>query len=605
MHKPGKRIAASSRAAHAIISLHRVDCCNCSDGHLYGVHTKFLTPLCRCGYMMLPTNFLLIWLSLMGLGGQFTDAISRDLGKCSVSLDSIESDLPSSRPSKFQLCENRNEYLRIRASEIAAEGLSPDTYLFTDPFKLFLPSPFARGASFLDTGNAPIVGVANGTSSHPFTNVPSHQMLSFQNESSRSNMSGSRKRVHRVRARRHWEKKKGLKTVRRLRVKESRSRTCDHLLDYNIIVDFTCTYIWSKNYFHSLFDCIVGNFELFEAAQELNGPETLILLPRLQSNSSLSHLRNIFHVLMYADPLEGHFYAMQNFNPRVKCYYLHNSAKVIYTSMERPWLDFINYNRIPDSNHLKQAQNQIVKRFRKKVELYSSAHSKLGRTIVYVARYGLRHVDIAPVLDIMKKKFPDLPIITYTGAETFKETISIFYSAEIVIGFHGAGLVNTIFCRAGTLIVEFSIHAGGDCTASVIGSEFGCFRNGTSKVLPPLKASSVDGESLGLQDIWRSNNVVGQVHGELIWLTYAIQFPSNALEVKKIAEKHPNLKSKRKVDMNIAFQYLRSNLIELNVSDVSASVRYISIYHQIRQSRLNQNKTNTLIAIEFNRDASG
>ena len=44
---------------------------------------------------------------------------------------------------------------------------------------------------------------------------------------------------------------------------------------------------------------------------------------------------------------------------------------------------------------------------------------------------------------------------------SFKEQIDLFYNAECIVGIHGAGFANTVFCKNGTKIIELqSTHAG-------------------------------------------------------------------------------------------------------------------------------------------------
>eukprot|EP00539_Tryblionella_compressa_P018920 CAMPEP_0178858228 /NCGR_PEP_ID=MMETSP0747-20121128/552_1 /TAXON_ID=913974 /ORGANISM="Nitzschia punctata, Strain CCMP561" /LENGTH=100 /DNA_ID=CAMNT_0020524509 /DNA_START=110 /DNA_END=412 /DNA_ORIENTATION=+ len=48
-----------------------------------------------------------------------------------------------------------------------------------------------------------------------------------------------------------------------------------------------------------------------------------------------------------------------------------------------------------------------------------------------------------------------MPVKLFTGSETFNETQHLFANAKIVIGPHGAGLANLVFCKIGTPVVEF------------------------------------------------------------------------------------------------------------------------------------------------------
>ena len=48
------------------------------------------------------------------------------------------------------------------------------------------------------------------------------------------------------------------------------------------------------------------------------------------------------------------------------------------------------------------------------------------------------------------------PVKIYTGDESLSDTIQLFHGANAVIGYHGAGLANAVFCQNGTKIVEIS-----------------------------------------------------------------------------------------------------------------------------------------------------
>mmetsp|Transcript_15846 Transcript_15846/g.20717 ORF Transcript_15846/g.20717 Transcript_15846/m.20717 type:complete len:251 (-) Transcript_15846:85-837(-) len=51
---------------------------------------------------------------------------------------------------------------------------------------------------------------------------------------------------------------------------------------------------------------------------------------------------------------------------------------------------------------------------------------------------------------------PSLKTVTFDGSETFDETIEKFQRAKIVVGPHGAGMVNLVFSKEGTQVIEYS-----------------------------------------------------------------------------------------------------------------------------------------------------
>ena len=52
------------------------------------------------------------------------------------------------------------------------------------------------------------------------------------------------------------------------------------------------------------------------------------------------------------------------------------------------------------------------------------------------------------------------PVKRYTGAESVTETMALFHNARAVVGYHGAGFGNTVFCKNGTRIVEVTTMLG-------------------------------------------------------------------------------------------------------------------------------------------------
>lgn len=76
----------------------------------------------------------------------------------------------------------------------------------------------------------------------------------------------------------------------------------------------------------------------------------------------------------------------------------------------------------------------------KKAARYIPQHSEL------MAALGKVRIGLAPSVDL----------IEYTGKESVCDTIAEFWSAKVIIAAHGAGIVNTIYSRAGTLLIEIS-----------------------------------------------------------------------------------------------------------------------------------------------------
>jgi len=63
------------------------------------------------------------------------------------------------------------------------------------------------------------------------------------------------------------------------------------------------------------------------------------------------------------------------------------------------------------------------------------------------------------LVNALFKALPELQVKTFFGNETFLEVQNMFANARVVVGPHGAGLVNVVFCQEGTPVVEFITEA--------------------------------------------------------------------------------------------------------------------------------------------------
>lgn len=97
------------------------------------------------------------------------------------------------------------------------------------------------------------------------------------------------------------------------------------------------------------------------------------------------------------------------------------------------------------------------------------ADDKEPRQLLFISRKGCaaegcdtsRNVRSAPaLLSALRKAFPRDHIQTFTGTEPISSQASLFHSAQLIAGPHGAALANMIWCRDGTSIVEFHRYHG-------------------------------------------------------------------------------------------------------------------------------------------------
>lgn len=113
---------------------------------------------------------------------------------------------------------------------------------------------------------------------------------------------------------------------------------------------------------------------------------------------------------------------------------------------EAVWVDSDNVMNMPAS---------YLRDFRQRVAaLYAGPKHSRGRRRLFVARKGpSRKVhNLEQVQDVLSRY--DFETVYLEGMST-ADQITLFQSAEFIIGPHGAGLSNLLFCEPGTKVIEF------------------------------------------------------------------------------------------------------------------------------------------------------
>ena len=77
-------------------------------------------------------------------------------------------------------------------------------------------------------------------------------------------------------------------------------------------------------------------------------------------------------------------------------------------------------------------------------------------TVVLLKRSGTRSFD---EFDKIRDALQHVgPVVVYTGNEPARRTMDLFQNAKYLVGYHGAGLVNAVFMRNHTKILEISTY---------------------------------------------------------------------------------------------------------------------------------------------------
>ena len=188
----------------------------------------------------------------------------------------------------------------------------------------------------------------------------------------------------------------------------------------------------NKNYFHWLFD-VLPKLYLFEQVHSLKKID-YFLFPNLDLSFQKQTLRllNINRKKCLSSIDHRHIF----------------SDKIFVTS--HPYV--LNFNSKYGSRNIPDwISSWLKKRFLK----FSSNKFKYDKIYIdrkikntFNERYLINNREIRNYLT--KKDFK----ILYLEDYSFKDQISIFKNAKIIIGLHGAGFANIVFCKKGTKIIE-------------------------------------------------------------------------------------------------------------------------------------------------------
>ena len=145
--------------------------------------------------------------------------------------------------------------------------------------------------------------------------------------------------------------------------------------------------------------------------------------------------------------------------------YRHFSADSIvvtshpYALLNDPDVDSLNipqwlFHFLKNSFLKRCLEKTNIKDFRKKIYI----NRKDGTSL----RYLINENEVEHFLD--KEGFTSIKLSDHS----FSDQVAIFYNAEQVVGLHGAGFANTIFCKDGTKIIEMRSDTTGDVIKNLV-----------------------------------------------------------------------------------------------------------------------------------------
>ena len=195
----------------------------------------------------------------------------------------------------------------------------------------------------------------------------------------------------------------------------------------SIVIDFRCRFIFRFAYFHLWNNCLLEMVELLKYALEFSGSNATIVIERFY--------------LDFLNRAGIHFGIDQ---------YIIHETNVGHDILCNKML-YYDPSSVPLKSRVAALREIFIFRTERGIR-------KRAGTILYIKRIG-RGREIYPEQDLlgnMTKTFPQHRLEVFYGNEDINQTIRMFQDATIVLGGHGAGMINVLFCHHDTMLIEIT-----------------------------------------------------------------------------------------------------------------------------------------------------
>ena len=227
---------------------------------------------------------------------------------------------------------------------------------------------------------------------------------------------------------------------------ETPRAACVDARAFGSVLDLSCSAHTRAAAYHRIHDCLVPNFDVIEAALAANGSsDTVLLVP--------PYLAQFVDLLLPKSGPDALFLARLDLPVRDR------DACVLSTSTTRV-LFGLGRKKITRAELMSRGT-----RFRTLAHHRAGLHQGPGvmshrrPTVLLVDRSisaRRNFIDSAQLSNAISAGLRGSRISTYFGNETTAETVRLFANAQVVFGFHGAGLINVVFCKARAVVVELT-----------------------------------------------------------------------------------------------------------------------------------------------------
>lgn len=264
----------------------------------------------------------------------------------------------------------------------------------------------------------------------------------------------------------------------------------------DVVVDGTCACQGRRAFYHRIVDCFLNEYIFLKRIEETasNTPEQKTCIVGIKPRAGLSNALGMFR--------SGKRTGLVRFFDEFKCVRVTNSmaevkSRNVHFVPNSPWQAAISqetldtasqshndpcpsqyaslltrqisatllmkdvafaFNGTTRQYHISSAQTTP---FSQELAVRTNLNVTASVNILIVVRKGTRSFD-PKILEALKRRASqlanDTEIILYTGAEQDARVVQMFYSADVIILFHGAAAANLYFSRENVICVEISTY---------------------------------------------------------------------------------------------------------------------------------------------------
>mmetsp|Transcript_97264 Transcript_97264/g.253659 ORF Transcript_97264/g.253659 Transcript_97264/m.253659 type:complete len:396 (+) Transcript_97264:43-1230(+) len=215
----------------------------------------------------------------------------------------------------------------------------------------------------------------------------------------------------------------------------------------DFVADMSCHFPWVKNHYHRVMNCLLPHYSVVEKARQASGMRCFI-----------GHKRVLLPFLNVLLGGQMPYRLIEDGEPCVKKLKVDAILDDKLKNARRSESDIV-YLRFPVRQQLQELQKDVGR------YIMQGAASE-GWVVLLGRRGASRHFDVKGERALARSQRSETrrKVITFTGDEGVANTMRIFASASGAVGWHGAGLANSVFNSRGWCVVEMSTYKGKDCS---------------------------------------------------------------------------------------------------------------------------------------------